>query len=251
MKVLTELRERNILEMLEKKQFIKIDEIMQKNHSSVSTVRRDLKKLEAEGKLSRIHGGARIETNLQEEADFQVKSKLNLAEKKEIGEKAAALVQEGEVIFLDAGTSTATMISYLSKIEGLLVVTNGLTIASLLSDFNINTYIVGGQLKNKTRALIGSEVTDRIRTFQFDRCFMGTNGISQDQGFTTPDIQEAQIKTLVMQRSKKAYVLADLTKFDHTSFVQFAELSAATIIADACPQWLKNDSTIKYMEVTK
>ncbi|WP_171030775.1 DeoR/GlpR family DNA-binding transcription regulator [Pediococcus stilesii] len=251
MKVLTELRERNILDLLKQKQFIKIDEIIEKNNSSVSTVRRDLKKLESEGKLVRIHGGARIESNLQEETDFQVKSKLNLVEKNDIGKKAAELVQEGEVIFLDAGTSTATMISYLSNIKGLLVVTNGLTIANLLSDFDVNTYVVGGLLKNKTRALIGTEVTDRIETFQFDRCFMGVNGISKDQGFTTPDIQEAQIKTLVMNRSRQAYVLADLTKFDHTSFVSFSKLEDATIITDTCPNWIKNKTNVKYMEVNK
>jgi DeoR family fructose operon transcriptional repressor len=251
MKVLTEVRERNILRLLKEKQFIKVDEVMQENNSSISTVRRDLKKLEAEGKLTRIHGGARIDATLQDEADFQVKSKLNLLEKNEIGKQAAELVQDGEVIFLDAGTSTAAMISYLAEVSRLLVVTNGLTIASLLSDFDINTYVVGGQLKNKTRALIGAEVTERIRTFQFDRCFMGTNGVSQEQGFMTPDIQEAQIKTEVIRRSRHAYVLADSTKFEQTSFVQFAKLEDATIIADQCPGWIINNQDLEYLEVNQ
>ncbi|MCI1286201.1 MAG: DeoR/GlpR family DNA-binding transcription regulator [Pediococcus pentosaceus] len=251
MKVLTELRERNILRLLREKQVIKVDEIMHANQSSISTVRRDLKKLEAEGKLVRVHGGAQLENGLQTETDFQVKSKMNLLEKNEIGRQAAELVQSGEIIFLDAGTSTATIIPYLAEIEGLLVVTNGLTIAGLLSDFDINAYLVGGQLKNKTRALIGSEVTDRIRTFQFDRCFMGTNGVSQELGFTTPDIQEAQIKSEVIKRSRNAYVLADSSKFNKTSFVRFAELQYATIIADHCPEWLKAEENIYYMEVQK
>lgn len=83
--MLTELRERNILRLLREKQVIKVDEIMHANQSSISTVRRDLKKLEAEGKLVRVHGGAQLENGLQTETDFQVKSKMNLLEKNEIG----------------------------------------------------------------------------------------------------------------------------------------------------------------------
>lgn len=79
--MLTELREKNILRMLKERQFVKVNEIMQENDASISTVRRDLKRLEAAGKLKRIYGGARLETNLQDETDFRVKSKLNLARK--------------------------------------------------------------------------------------------------------------------------------------------------------------------------
>ena len=249
--MLTELREKNILRMLKERQFVKVNEIMQENDASISTVRRDLKRLEAAGRLKRIYGGARLETNLQDETDFRVKSKLNLLEKNEIGKRAAELVQDNEVIFLDAGTSTASMIAYLAELQGLLVVTNGLSIASLLSDFDIKTYLVGGQLKNKTRALIGAEVVDRLRTFRFDRCFMGTNGIDRVQGLTTPDIQEAQIKSTAIEQSRDAYVLADCSKFDQTSFARFADLRDVTIIADKCPEWLKADQQLNYLEVQK
>ena len=249
--MLTEIRQRNILALLQQKKIIKIEDVIEKNQSSISTVRRDLKSLEDVGKLIRIHGGAKLPSSLLVETDFVTKEKMHQNEKNIIGKYAASQINNNDVIFLDAGTSTSKMIPFLVNKTGLLVVTNGLSIANLLSDYDINTYVLGGQLKMTTRALIGLEIIDNIKKMQFDKCFMGVNGISQDQGFSTPDIQEAQIKTNVIKQSSEAYVLSDSSKFNKTSFVSFAKITDATIISDNIPDWVKASHEIKYLEVKK
>ena len=105
----------------------------------------------------------------------------------------------------------------------------------------IKTYILGGELKGKTEAIVGTEAVDNLRKYNFTKCFIGTNGISMERGFSTPTIDEAYVKKEAIQRSLNAYVLADHTKFAKTTAITFARLEDAIIITDQKPAQ-------KYME---
>lgn len=235
MKVLAEERQQHILQMLKENNVVKLQEIREQTNCSESSARRDLQLLEEKGLLVRVHGGAKIKHSLQRELDMSGKASKNTTQKEVIAKAAAKLVEAEDVIYLDAGTTTLAMIPYLNKPE-LTVVTNGVMHASLLADQNVRTILVGGELKNTTKAIIGVKAVSSLIQFRFNKAFLGINGIHPRYGFTTPDPDEAAVKTAALEQSEECFVLADTSKFDNVSFVKVAELSQATIITSSLSQ---------------
>ena len=111
-------------------------------------------------------------------------------------------------------------------------VTNGFIHAKKLAQRGFKVYITGGEIKASTEAIVGAECVLTLRNYNFTKCFMGTNGISLTAGFTTPDVNEARVKSAAMESSRKAYIMADHSKFDEISSATFAQLSKAEIITD-------------------
>ncbi len=123
------------------------------------------------------------------------------------------------------------MIPYLKEKE-IVVVTNGLMHLNDLLRFGIKTYVVGGLVKESTGAIIGSNAITSLKQYRFDKCFMGTNGVHMEFGFTTPDPEEAKIKKEAMALSRECYILADSTKLGEISFSAIGQLDEATIISN-------------------
>lgn len=224
-------RHQRILNLLAQKENISLQELVENLDTSESTIRRDLSQLEKENQLRRVHGGASLVHQARSELSMQEKSAIHLNEKKEIAAYAAGLIQEGDCIFLDAGTSTYEMITHLQA-KNLIVVTNGLPHLEALFEKEIDTYLLGGFLKRKTKAIIGRAAQEAIKQYRFDKCFIGVNGIHPDYGFTTPDPEEAAIKNMAIESAQKAYALADYTKFYDVSFAKIADLNKASIITN-------------------
>lgn len=241
--MLTEKRYEIILSLLKEKGLLKVTELMDAINTSESTIRRDLCNLESKGLLERIHGGARSINYKSKELSFKEKSNKNIHEKDALAKYAASLVQDGECIFLDAGTSTYEIIKYLHN-KDILVVTTGLNHIDTLVDNGIKCYMIGGNVKLNTRAIVGSHAVKCLSKFRFDKCFIGTNGIDLKSGFTTPDCEEASIKKCAIDNSKTAFVLADSSKFNEVSFVKFSELNKCIIITD------KDNGIKEYKEIT-
>ncbi|WP_235805125.1 DeoR/GlpR family DNA-binding transcription regulator [Companilactobacillus tucceti] len=230
MKVLTEERQQIILQQLKIHNIVKLHDLIPLTGASASTLRRDLKDLESCHKLLRIHGGAQNVISLHEEPALSQKATVNLDGKKAIGKAAANLVQNNEVIFLDSGTTIQFMIPYLIEHKDLLVVTNSVDNASMLADYNIDTFLPGGRLKSATKALVGSTMIQTLETYHFDKAFIGANGFSIDSGFTTPDPEESAIKNLAITQSNLAFVLSDSSKYCQVSFSKFADIKDVTLI---------------------
>jgi DeoR family transcriptional regulator, fructose operon transcriptional repressor len=228
--LLTPDRHRIILQLLKEKNVVKIQEIVELTNTSESTIRRDLSQLEEEKYLKRIHGGAsRLQGKLQEPSMVE-KSSKNLQEKRQIAKYAASLVEEGDCIYLDAGSTVIEMIEYLNK--DIVVVTNGLMNAAPLLSKGITTYLTGGLTKPTTNAFIGRGALASLELYRFDKCFMGVNGIHPQFGFTTPDQEEALVKQKAISLSREAYILADDTKFAEISFAKIADIHEAAIITN-------------------
>lgn len=199
--MLTPERHQLILQLLKEKQTVKIQELVDLTKTSESTIRRDLTQLEKGKFLKRIHGGAaRLQGKLQEPS-MNEKSSKNLHEKRQIAQYAAQLVEEGDCIYLDAGSTVLEMIPYLPK--DIVVVTNGLMHLGALLDRNITTYIIGGFAKRTTNAVIGRGAVASLELYRFDKCFMGVNGIHPEFGYTTPDQEEAFIKQTAISLSRR------------------------------------------------
>ena len=241
--MLTEKRYEIILSLLKEKGLIKVTELMDSTNTSESTIRRDLCTLESKGLLQRIHGGAKSINYTSKELSFKEKSTKNIHEKNILAKYAASLIEDGECIFLDAGTSTYEIIKYLRN-KDILVVTTGLNHIDALVDNDIRCYMIGGNVKLNTKAIVGSHAIKYLNKFRFDKCFIGTNGIDLKAGFTTPDCEEASIKSCAIDNSKISFVLADNSKFNEISFVKFSELEKCIIITN------KENGINEYKEIT-
>lgn len=238
--MLTEERHRRILRRLQEVGTVKLQELCVLLEASESTVRRDLADLEEQGLLRRVHGGATLPLMAGGlEPGMAEKSAVNLAQKQQIAEMASGLVRSGEAIYLDAGTTTLAMIPYLRG-KSITVVTNGLPQIEALLEADIPSYLLGGQAKKNTKALVGSLAVEHLGRFRFDRCFLGANGVHPDVGYTTPDPEEASLKCRASELSSFTYVLADSSKIGNIAFVQMMELERAALVTEHVPErWRK------------
>lgn len=232
--LLTNERHAYILKKLEKKQTVKIQELVDETAASESTIRRDLTELESQQKLERVFGGAILTRSNLIEQSVTDKSTQNLAEKIHVAQAAAELIKGGDSVYLDAGTTTFQMIPFLQN-KNLLVVTNGLTLVDALKDYGITTYLTGGLFKSKTSAFVGSQTAQAMKNYRFDICFLGVNGLHEQYGYTTPDPEEAAIKLLASSLSRKTFVLADHSKINQVSFAKIMDLEKAELIIDSIP----------------
>ncbi|ALC80904.1 MULTISPECIES: DeoR/GlpR family DNA-binding transcription regulator [Bacillus] len=228
--MLTQERHQVILDEVQLNDVVALQRLVQLTNASESTIRRDLTTLEERGFIKRVHGGASKLSDIRTEPDMQEKSFKNLQDKQEIAREAAKHVGIDECIYLDAGTTTHQMIQFLDKANNVLVVTNGVMHIEELSKKGIPFYILGGAVKHRTGAIMGGYALLSLEQYRFDKCFLGTNGIHLEAGFTTPDPEEAIIKKKAAGQSKKAYVLADPSKFGEISFSSFAPISKAAIV---------------------
>lgn len=246
--MLTQERYAAILRIVGEHGSVTVSDLTAELNSSESTVRRDLSALAAQGLLNKVHGGAtaiKSEESLftREELDVDCKYNLNAEEKRRIARTAASLISKNDFVFLDAGTSTECMIEYL-ECKDAVYVTTGVLLARKLARGGFTVYVPSGRIKPITEAIVGSETLQSLARYNFTIGFFGSNGITVQDGFTTPDIEEARTKTAALVRCKRRVVLADHTKFDHVSAVTFAALRDAEVITGAL-------SDMQYQNYTK
>lgn len=229
--MLTEERRKLIMDLLNSHEIVKSQELMKLSDSSESTIRRDLQEMEADGLLKRIHGGAKRIVKLDYEPDMLEKSSKNVHEKQLVAEYATSFINDGDFVYLDAGTSTYEMIPYLEH-KQINVITNSVYHATALTDLRIPTMIIGGNIKLTTKAVVSAFSLQQLELFRFDKAFMGINGIHPQHGFTTPDSEEATMKAVALRQAEQVYILADYSKFNKVSFSKVASLNEATIITN-------------------
>lgn len=238
-------RQKRILNLLEERGSLSLHELIDYCEVSEATIRRDLTSLEEKNLLYRTHGGAMKRTSARgSEIGVEAKRTEFLPEKKEVAKYLCKnIVQSGQTIYLDAGTSTYEMIDYLRD-RKITVVTNSTYHLPRLINNKIHTIILGGTLKHSTQAVVGPAAIEQLKNYSFDMCFIGCNGVDENFGVTTADESEAFIKSLAIQNSKKKYVLADKTKFGHRKFQKFAELDEVTILSYEVPEKYKSYKNI-------
>lgn len=230
---MTEQRYELILKLLEEKKSITVTEVKDLIHTSESTVRRDITALHQAGRLVKVFGGAIAadHTLMAEEPTVAQKVEVHKDEKQRIAKYAASLIGPDDFVYLDAGTTTGCMLNYLAKSEAVFV-TNAVVHAQALAAAGLRVFLVGGELKASTEAVVGSQALLTLESYHFTKGFFGTNGISRKAGFTTPDANEALIKKTAMMQCQLRYVLGDVSKFGNVSAVTFAEFQMAEILTD-------------------
>ena len=242
-----------IIDMLRQQPSVRVTDLVPILDASESTIRRDIAELDKEGRLRKVFGGAVAleakrpgngtngtagadaarKVNVQHR-DIDAKAKIRVDEKTKVAVRAAALIEEGDLVYIDAGTTTGSMIEHIDCYSATYV-TNGVRHAIDLAERGFRTYLLSGLIKASTEAIIGYDAVDSLKKYHFDKCFIGTDGIDQENGLTTLDIEESMVKTEVIRRSGRVYVLADSSKFGLVARIKFAPLEAGTIITDQLP----------------
>jgi DeoR family fructose operon transcriptional repressor len=227
----TEERFNIILQELKVKGIVSVVDLVKLLDASESTVRRDLNSLDSEGLLKKIHGGAIAidENTSKHDYKVNVRQSLNVEEKCEIAKYAASLIEEGDVIYLDAGTTTELLINFIEA-KNITVVTNGIGHAKKLLEKGFKIYILGGEVKSITEAVVGSTTVQELKKYNFSKGFFGANGVSNQSGYTTPDVNEAMVKSQAIKMCQKSYVLSDTSKLEKVSFVTFGTITDSTLI---------------------
>ncbi|GAA0372518.1 DeoR/GlpR family DNA-binding transcription regulator [Alkalibacterium iburiense] len=248
--MLTVERHQYILNKLYHVQAVTVQELVEELGHSESTIRRDLRQLEEQNQLVRVHGGAKRLRKTVSEASMEEKSVKNSQEKKRIATYASTLIKDKEVIFLDAGTTTYEMIPFL-KGKDITVVTNGVPHALSLSEHRIPTILIGGRIKQNTRAIIGPIAEKQLEQFHFSKAFLGMNGVDLTYGLTTTDVEEASIKNKAMNQANQSFVLADHSKLKEVSAVKVADIDDGILITETLSKEFKEFKEVtRVMEVT-
>lgn len=234
--MLQEERRSKIVQFLELRRSVSVQELIDYLDTSESTIRRDLNDLHEDGRILRVHGGAVYKDKPLNEAEYRTRDlsesgrmSVNREEKERIAKYAARLIEEYDFVYLDAGSTTGLMIDYISA-KSAVFVTNSLNHARKLSDLGFKTYITGGEVKSITELICGEEAVASLEKYNFTKGFFGTNGIHIKRGFTTPDLKEAMVKKTAIERCKNSYILGDSSKFNAISPVSFYEFNKAIIL---------------------
>lgn len=224
----------DISEYLKEKKYASMEELMQKFQLSRSTVRRTLIAMEERNLLKRVRGGAEV---IEDEVpltivDYENIFNTNKEAKIKIAKKAAKLIEDNDVIFIDSGSTCFYMIDHIES-KGITVVTNGIVHIQKLMSKGINTYILGGYAKPEKNLIMGEDIINKIRVMNFDKVFLGTMGIDARSGFTTMMLEDGEVKKAVIKSSEECYILADKSKFNVRRFYTYGEFNEATIITDS------------------
>ena len=232
--MLTEERFTRILSILESMGSVTVQQLMTELDASESTIRRDLNTLDANGQLIKVHGGAILKNTSYSTEDDEVmqRRERNKGAKEKIAKYAAGLIEPGDFVYIDAGTTTGCMIDYIKE-KRATYVTNAVTHARSLAIAGFRVILIGGELKGSTEAVVGSSAVEALKEYNFNKGFFGANGISIKSGITTPDISEAAVKRMAAAHCSCKYVLADSDKFDNISSVTFARLDEVKFITDS------------------
>ena len=221
-----EERKGQILELLRQKSKLLVPELCDYFDVSPATIRNDLRDLENERKLKRTHGGAISLEKTSFELDSRHKEIRNMEQKRQIAACAATLIEDGDTIILDTGTTTLELAKCLSGKRDLTIVLNDIEIASLLEESTqANLILIGGTLRHGFHCTVGPMAVSYLSELNVDKVFLSSNAVSLDRGFTTPDFNQAEVKKTMIQVASEVIMLSDSSKFGKLSFTQFAALS--------------------------
>ncbi len=198
---------------------------------SEATVRRDLEWLDGEGYLERAHGGATLSQRLPFEPEYAKSVQSHPAEKARIGQRAAALIEDGETIFVNSGTTATQLIRHIAPGAHITVITNNITAALEAGETSYELLLLGGAFRARANSVAGRFAADMLRQVYASKTFLGVDGLSLKHGCTTPNDAEAEIARLMIERTHGPVILiADHSKWGVVSNFDIASLDQVQML---------------------
>lgn len=218
-------RQSKILELINEKGFISIDELVVLFNVTPQTIRRDLNQMADENKVRRHHGGAERESTTENET-YQSRKINHLSAKQRMAKHVAQMVPNGASIFINIGTSTEMVARALLQHQGLRIVTNNIHVASILSanqDFQV--IIAAGEVRHRDGGIVGEATCDFIGQFKMDFGIIGISGISSDGALLEYDFREVRVAQAIIENSTTVILTADHSKFGRGAMVKQANIT--------------------------
>lgn len=221
-------RHRYILERLNSEGRVQVDALARLLGVSSMTIRRDLRELEERGLLKRVRGGAVVRL-LPEDVGYQLRARRNRREKQTIAEAAGHLLEPGQVVYIDSGTTCTELARVLARRASsglrLHVFTHAVNVASALAGIaGLTVHQIGGEIYRETYSAVGPLTLRTIMSLNFDLFFMGVCGVHPERGWTNTNFPEAEVKQVVMERAQRTLVLADASKWGRMAAAHIAPL---------------------------
>ena len=224
-------REAYILDVLTRDGTLSVAHLARDLGVSEVTIRAQLRELETRGLLSRTHGGAQS-TSVQNVLERQ---REHEEEKERIARAAAALVEDGDRVMIEAGTTTSRIVRHLAARRGVQIVTNS-TLVFSYARLNpaLNIILTGGVFRKETESLVGPVTLKAISEFNVRLAFVGTDGFSVERGLTTQLVEGSEVVKAMRSRAKETWLVADSSKYGESGFVNVLALSEVDgIITDS------------------
>jgi DeoR/GlpR family transcriptional regulator of sugar metabolism len=235
MSVFNHERQQKILELLQANARVRVSELSDSLGVSEATVRRDLEKLQEQGRIQRTHGGAILAERAAPEPPVLQRTAENTDEKRRIGQAAAALIRDGETVFIGSGTTTLEVARSLVGRRNLTVITNALTVVNTLAHQDGMTVIAtGGVLRPSELSFIGHLTEQALKELRPQKVIMGIRAISLSDGLTNDYLPEVSTDRVIIRSAPEVILVADHTKFGKVSTAFVAPVTAAhKIVTDS------------------
>jgi DeoR family transcriptional regulator of aga operon len=225
--LLIDERRHHILSLIQSQGRVLVGELSRNLGISQITVRKDLEYLQSKGLVQRTHGGAlRIQSSALFDPTLKEKQKQHSQEKQRIAAAAAKMVEEGQCVMLDSGTTTTAITHELKRFSQLTVITNAVNIAAELTSTNLEVILVGGSLRKNSFSLVGPLAEDVLREMHADILFLGVDGFDTEIGLTTPNFLESRVNRAMVKAARRVVTVCDSTKFNRRSLSRIVPPSA-------------------------
>lgn len=207
-------RRARIVELLEERRAVRVSVLSETLGVSEMTIRRDLEQLEQAGLLSRMHGGAILKRRMVEEPLYASNVRAHSEEKRRIAKAGADMIQPGETVFLSSGTTAAQVLSHVDAQLKARIVTHNVGAISTAQHTSLEVVLLGGSYRSRSNTLEGPLAIEAVNTFHASRFILGADGVSLEEGVTTPSIGLAGVeRAMIRQTRGEIAVLADASKF--------------------------------------
>jgi DeoR family transcriptional regulator of aga operon len=228
-------RRAEIMKQLEQEEQVNVLELSRQFNVSEVTIRKDLSHLEKKNILIRSRGGAMKRSMLNIDLSIYDRRRQNIKLKAAIGAAAAGMINNGETILLDTGTTVMELARNLPKKIEITVITNSIDITFRLAEFpNIRVIMPGGILRRNSLALVGEQTAESLRNFYCDKYFLSADGVDVERGMLTTNIEEAALARINIKNSQKVFALIDSSKFQSKGITAIAPLAQIdTLITDS------------------
>ena len=232
-----EQRRNAILEILKTDDIVRVSNLAEILSASGVTIRNDLSEMEQAGLLRRIHGGAVSTKKSYYNMSVSDRMSINKSEKKQIAKTCAGLINDGDTLMIDSGTTTRYLAMELAARKDLTIVTNAMHIAAeFVYNNSANVILLGGNLDLKYQFTFGNDTIAGLKKYRADKMIIATDGISLDHGITTYHYQETEVSRCMIERANTVIVVADHSKIGKEGFSFIAPLSGIDIlVTNACP----------------
>ena len=226
-----EERRQKILELLREEGSARVSVLSSTFEVSEPTIRQDLERLERQGYVVREHGGAFLRSVSQQVRSLSLEHRENMDKKMKIGARAAAEIQPGERIILDAGSTTTEIARRLHDHHDLTIITNALNIALIVgAEYSFDLMVTGGEFKAPTLSLTGERAAASLQGIYVDRLFLATGGVSATFELTYPGFADLPVKRAMIDAARTIYVVADSTKFGRAAFASLGSIACARYV---------------------